>query len=104
MKWSNIYCCVNFSFIKNALEHVLVHLEDEFVQNQLLIAGGLTRFNVSFIHVASQSEANLALWGLQANSHLGAPASTGLCTLYRKIKYTIQGMNKSHCPFMLVIN
>ena len=27
---------------KNALEHF--HLEDESVQNQLLIAGGLTRF------------------------------------------------------------
>ena len=42
--------------------------------------------------------ANLALWGLQANSHLGAPASTGLSTLYRIMRYSIQGMNKSHYP------
>ena len=32
----------NISLTKNVLEHV--HLEDEFVQNQLLIAGQLTRF------------------------------------------------------------
>ena len=32
---SQIYCCVNISLTKNALEHV--HLEDELVQNQLLI-------------------------------------------------------------------
>ena len=42
IKWSNVYCCVNISLTRNALEHV--HLEDEFVQNQLLIAGRLTRF------------------------------------------------------------
>ncbi len=34
--------CVNILLTKNALEHV--HLEDEFVQNQLHIAGRLTRF------------------------------------------------------------
>ena len=40
IKWSNIYCCVNASLIKNALERI--HLEEEFVKNQLLIAGRLT--------------------------------------------------------------
>ncbi len=38
----NMYYCVNILLTKNALEHV--HLEDEFVQNQLHIAGRLTRF------------------------------------------------------------
>ena len=33
------YCCVNISWTKNVLEHV--HLEEEFVQNQLLITGQL---------------------------------------------------------------
>ena len=44
--------------------------------------------------------ANLALWGLQANSHLGAPASTGLMDriIYGIMRYSIQGMNKSHYP------
>ncbi len=32
-----MYYCVNILLTKNALEHV--HLEDEFVQNQLHIAG-----------------------------------------------------------------
>ncbi len=40
--WSNMYYCVNILLTKNAFEHV--HLEDEFVQNQLHIAGQLTRF------------------------------------------------------------
>ncbi len=37
-----MYYCVNILLTKNALEHV--HVEDEFVQNQLHIAGWLTRF------------------------------------------------------------
>ncbi len=37
-----MYFCVNILLTKNALEYV--HLEDEFVQNQLHIAGRLTRF------------------------------------------------------------
>ncbi len=40
--WSNMYYCVNILLTKNALEHV--HLEAEFVQNQLHISGRLTRF------------------------------------------------------------
>ena len=47
LKFQKLNCqiytgCVNISLVKNALEHV--HLEDEFAQNQLLIAGRLTRF------------------------------------------------------------
>ncbi len=41
-EWSNMYYCVNILLTKNVLEHV--HHEDEFVQNQLHIAGRLTRF------------------------------------------------------------
>ncbi len=43
--WSNMYYCVNSLLTKNAFEHV--DLEDELVQNQLHIAGGLTRFPVA---------------------------------------------------------
>ncbi len=38
----NMYYCVNILLTKTVLEHV--HLEDEFVQNQLHIAGQLTLF------------------------------------------------------------
>ncbi len=41
-EWSNMYYCVIILLTKSALEHV--HLGDEFVQNQLHIAGRLTRF------------------------------------------------------------
>ncbi len=41
-KLLNMYYCVNILLTKNALEHV--HLEDEFVHNQLHIAGQPTRF------------------------------------------------------------
>ncbi len=37
-----MYYCVNIILTKNAVEHV--HLEDEFVQNQLHIAGQLNQF------------------------------------------------------------
>ncbi len=37
-----MYYCINILLTENGLEHV--HLKDEFVQNQLHIAGRLTRF------------------------------------------------------------
>ncbi len=50
-----MYYCVNIFLTKNALEHV--HLEDEFVQNQLNIAGRLTRLYIPVTSVYFPVEA-----------------------------------------------
>ncbi len=50
--WSNMYYCVNILLTKNVLEHD--NLEDEFVQNQLHIAGQQDSISFSYIPVASQ--------------------------------------------------
>ncbi len=63
--WSNMYYCVNSLLSKHAFEHI--DLEDELVQNQLHIAGRLTRFPVASVHFPVEAERLLISMGLLRN-------------------------------------